>query len=309
MARKLGSKWVGDAVVNGVRQRKRFDTMDEAEAFERGDLRKGSVDRVFRDGFDLFWKGTRNERNAHRHTEFLIGYFGKDRHVSSFTTADVQALIRDLRDEHKNTSATINRKLAALSKLLTFAQDQGFLQKVPKIGFLKERQGRIRFLSKEEEAKILDALPDHYRAYATFLLYTGCRVSEALNLHWQDVQGQRVTFWETKNDRSRSVPLTPRAQAALQWTKGQGWIRPFAKVHYDAFHEAWKKAKDKAGLKGDTQIVPHILRHTCASRLVQNGVDIYRVKEWLGHSSIQVTMRYAHLRLSDLDGAALALEA
>ena len=61
-------------------------------------------------------------------------------------------------------------------------------------------------------------------------------------------------------------------------------------------------------LRGDKEFVIHALRHTCASRLVNKGIDLYVVKEWLGHSSIQVTEKYAHLSPKKLAHAAYALE-
>jgi len=62
------------------------------------------------------------------------------------------------------------------------------------------------------------------------------------------------------------------------------------------------------GLVRDDEFVLHALRHTCATRLVNKGVDLYVVKEWLGYSSIQVTERYAHLAPSKLVHAASILE-
>lgn len=311
MVKQIGNKWIADVITERGRVRKRFNTKAEAEAYEGltkvNDV-KVSIGSVFQNGCDLFWKGTPNERMAVSHTKFLIGHFGAKNTVTSITTAAIQDLVFELRDETGNAPGTINRKLAALSKLLDHAKSRGVIDEVPTITFLKERKGRIRFLTHDEEQRLFEPMAEHHRAFAVFLLYTGCRFSEALRLQWQDTNGGLVTFWQTKNDVPRSVPLVSRAQASLQYTKGQGWIRPFARIHYDSFHEAWKRAKRIAGLADDSQVVPHVLRHTCASRMVQGGVDIYRVKEWLGHSNISVTERYAHLRPKDLDSAAAVLE-
>jgi site-specific recombinase XerD len=55
-------------------------------------------------------------------------------------------------------------------------------------------------------------------------------------------------------------------------------------------------------------LVPHVLRHTCASRLVRGGLDLRRVQRWLGHHTLQATMRYAHLANHDLDCCVAVLE-
>jgi site-specific recombinase XerD len=70
----------------------------------------------------------------------------------------------------------------------------------------------------------------------------------------------------------------------------------------------WNAVKKEVGLGNDKQIVPHILRHTCASRLVQAGIDLRRVQAFLGHQTIQMTLRYAHLATNDLDQCVAALE-
>jgi site-specific recombinase XerD len=71
---------------------------------------------------------------------------------------------------------------------------------------------------------------------------------------------------------------------------------------------AWRWVRKEMGLEKDFEFILHCLRHTCASRLVNNGIDLYVVKEWLGHSTIQVTERYAHLSPGKLAHAASVLE-
>ena len=83
---------------------------------------------------------------------------------------------------------------------------------------------------------------------------------------------------------------------------------PFASVEQHKYRAVWNEAKLEVGLGADADVVPHVLRHTCASRLVRGGVDMRRVQVWLGHQTLQMTMRYAHLVTHDLDMCVPILE-
>jgi integrase len=146
---------------------------------------------------------------------------------------------------------------------------------------------------------------DHYRL-CLFLIDTGARVGEALGLKWGDLTRGRATFWITKSGRSRTIPMTARASDAV--FSQMHPVGPFANIEYPRFLYDWNAVKKKVGLGDDKQIVPHILRHTCASRLVQAGIDLRRVQSFLGHQTIQMTLRYAHLATNDLDQCVAALE-
>lgn len=210
-----------------------------------------------------------------------------------------------------NRNSTINRKLAILYKLLRKAQAMGVITRVPVYLRLRENNARVRFLTPDEEHSLFQAVrsrcEDHYRL-CIFLIDSGARMGEALNIKWQDIGPNSVTFWITKSGKSRTVPLTKRAKEALMAGRRQSRIGPFAMVDYQRFLYDWRAAKKVCGLEDDAQVVPHILRHTCASRLVQAGIDLRRVQSFLGHQTIQMTLRYAHLATSDLDQCALALE-
>ena len=221
---------------------------------------------------------------------------------TGFTDGMVDGLIAALR-KRGNSNATINRKMAALSKLLRKAQKMGDIAGLPEIKRQREKAGRIRFLDPEEEARLFAAIQqksDLYGRFCVFLIDTGARLGEGIGLRWQDMQAERVTFWLTKSGKSRSVPLTERAVAAIR-ASDRRKRGPFAGITQAKFRAAWNEAKQEVGLGADPDVVPHILRHTCASRLVQGGIDIRRVQTWLGHQTLQMTMRYAHLASSDLD--------
>lgn len=209
-----------------------------------------------------------------------------------------------------NSNATINRKLAALYKLLRRAERAGLIKKLPTYVRLPEKNARVRFLTREEERVLLRKLASRDEAFSDlclFLVDTGARVGEALNLRHGDVHHGKATFWVTKSGRSRTVPLTDRAVVALANHRHRAG-GPFSHVRYQAFRYHWNAVKKQMGLAGDKQFVPHMLRHTCASRLVQAGIDLRRVQAFLGHQTIQMTLRYAHLATDDLDQCVMALD-
>lgn len=233
------------------------------------------------------------------------------RRIGAIDNALLDALISELRAKG-NRNSTINRKMACLSKLLRKHQRNGGIDRLPDFAKLPEKNGRIRYLSREEEAYLfscLDAQDEDYGALARFLVATGARIGEALNLTWADCVDGRATFWETKANTPRTVPLTIGAMKVLDSQRGKHPGGPFAVVRYANFRNAWLRAKRQCGLNKDLQVVPHVLRHTCASRLAQNGVDIKRIQEFLGHRTLAMTLRYAHLAPRHLDVCAEALNA
>lgn len=257
---------------------------------------------------DLLWDPGSHKYNVasfiRELDELLLG-----RRQSAFSEQDVDFLIGRLR-ERGNSNATINRKMAALSKLLRKACKMGDIHSLPEFRRQKEKAGRIRFLTHEEEHALFSAIrpiSPEYHALSIFLVDTGARLGEAIGLRWSDVSSGRATFWLTKSNRSRTVPLARRVQEALeqQHHRSQG---PFRHVRQYQYRTAWNEAKAVVGLADDKDVVPHVLRHTCASRLVQGGIDIRRVQMWLGHQTLQMTMRYAHLATHDLDSCVAVIE-
>lgn len=210
--------------------------------------------------------------------------------------------------------ATINRRMATISKALTEAVKLGKLHGVPPIPRLEEDNIRERYLSDDEERALLAAtselgLPESVlmRQLLVFLLDTGARLSEALNLTKAQVTEESVLFMYTKSVRGkakhRRVPLTRRASLAARYLvdtieRNEMWSQ-------DALQKKFNRVRAASGIDGFSL---HTLRHTCASRLVQRGASLQEVKEWLGHSSIVMTERYAHLADSSLTKLTALLE-
>ncbi|MBO6719208.1 MAG: site-specific integrase [Rhizobiaceae bacterium] len=270
--------------------------------------RKVSLKALFAKYGDILWEPGSHKYNV---TSFIgeINEILLGREFSTLSQQTLDEIIGALR-ERGNSNATINRKLAALRKLLRKAFKMGDIHSLPEFRRQKERQGRLRFLTHNEEGVLFAAIAgkseEAYRL-CVFLVDTGCRLGEALGLRWADITDRRVTFWITKSGRSRTVPLTRRANEALS-AQAAHKSGPFRHIQPHKLRAIWNDAKLEIGLADDKQLVPHTLRHTCASRLVQGGIDIRRVQMWLGHQTLTMTMRYAHLATHDLDKCVAVLE-
>jgi integrase len=210
---------------------------------------------------------------------------------------------------------TINRYLAALKTLL-----KALKQPTDYIKLRKERSGRIRVISEVEESNVIKLLSEtkhstrrqfYYEVadLVQVLVDTGMRLSEALNLKYDDVNYDTnlISIWFNKGDRPRSIPMTKRVKAILERRQASNPIKPFTINIYQA-DKAWDWVREEVGYKEDGEFVIHALRHTTASRLVNKGIDLYTVKEWLGHADITTTQKYAHLSPLKLAHAATVLE-
>jgi integrase len=267
-----------------------------------------SIHELFVRYGDILWENGSHKYNVTAFIgeidELLLG-----RRFSVFGQEIVDELVGRLR-ERGNSNATINRKMAALRKLLRKALAMGDLHSLPEFRRQKERAGRIRFLDLDEEEAVFSrirARSEECYDLSIFLVDTGARLSEAFRLRWSDIVGGSVTFWVTKSGHSRTVPLTRRALDAVERRRGTA-RGPFAGLNGVLYRSVWNSVRSELGLTADKDFVPHALRHTCATRLVRGGIDIRRVQMWLGHRTLTMTMRYAHLATADLDNCVAVLE-
>ncbi|OAP40650.1 integrase [Sinorhizobium glycinis] len=273
-----------------------------------GVVKETSLAELFHRYADILWDEGHHKYNVKAFIgeldEILLGA-----RFSTFSQDLLDNLIGALR-KRGNSNATINRKMAALSKLLRKAYKMGDVHSLPEFRRQKERAGRLRFLEADEEEALFREIgirSDYFLQFSIFLVDSGARLGEAIGLKWNDIHEGRATFWITKSGRSRTVPLTARAKEVLNALANRS-PGPFTAVDPQKYRAAWNAAKLDAGLGEEEDIVPHILRHTCASRLVRGGIDLRRVQMWLGHQTLTMTMRYAHLATHDLDMCVPVLE-
>ena len=307
----------------GKRIRRRFGSMSQAEGYLL-DLQRASIAgkplpetesnlitwKELKDQtLALVWKGAKSENTSRLNTDHIVRYFGSCTPVAHFTQGDLDNWVVSLKTLG-NSDGTINRKMSCLSRMLRFALQRGYISQRFHFPIKKESKGRIRFVTPEEEAVILEKSSDKLKPLFTFLLYTGARVGEALKLTWADFNwtNKVVTFWDTKSGESRTIPMTLKVLKVLWELQRNGLDGPFSDIKQFTINRTWTSIRDQMNLTYDKEFVPHALRHTCASRLIQRGVPIVVVKEWLGHKTIQMTMRYAHLAPTNLLEAVGALE-
>ena len=204
--------------------------------------------------------------------------------------------------------ATVVRYLAVLSHLYTVASSEWeWLETNPvrRVRRPKLPRGRVRFLDKDELSALLSACQqsDHPCLYPIVVLAvsTGMRHGEILGLRWQDVDlaRNRLTLEQTKNGDRRSVPLVGRARAVIsEYARVRRIDTPLVfpsrrkpRVPAD-FRKPWAKAVETAGLENFRF---HDLRHTCASYLAMSGATLAEISEVLGHKTLAMVKRYAHL--------------
>lgn len=328
---RRGKGWQASLSHGGRRIRRQFKSEAEAHAWLRESEARivlghqpsaggSSGGRSLKDAYDAcyqdVWRHRRSCEELDRNGRVVCGILGWDRPLDTIDKAAIRALISALQ-ERGLSNGTVNRHLAGISKILRHAVEVGLLQHCPKVGKLPERQGRIRWLTLEEENEVAEQLRHLGRprmaSLVHFLADTGMRVGEALRLGWEDIHASDgmvvATVWESKNGASRSVPLTVRCIRILEeMDKESSRGGPFRRINQDRFNQEWALVRERLGRAEDKQFVPHALRHTCASRLVQRGVELLVVKELLGHKTLAVTLRYSHLAPKTLRSAIKVLD-
>lgn len=222
-----------------------------------------------------------------------------NKYLYEVTSEDVEKFKAE-RIKEGVTAATVNRDLAWLKSMFNRAIEWGKTQNNPvrKVKLFKENNQRLRYLEKEEIIKLLDNCSKHLRPIVIVALHTGMRKGEILNLKWHDVDFKRdiIYLYQTKNNERREVTMNDIVKAELIKVRKHPespYIfcnkdgKPYGNVR-KSFFTALKNS-------GIVDFRFHDLRHTFASHLVMSGVDLNTVRELLGHKSMQMTLRYAHL--------------
>jgi integrase len=243
----------------------------------------------------------------------LYKAFGKERPL-----AEINPLAIEDYKTHRKTKvsgSTVNRELALLKHMFNLAITWDLflaVNPVRKVKFFREFNIGLRVVSPEEERKLLQHASPFIQDLIRFALNTGVRTGELFSLHWLSVDFKKgiLTVFAPKTQRTREIPLNAEARKVLDawWLNKKNefiFYNPETGKPFVDLKEGFALACRRAEISGVTW---HTLRHTFASRLVNSGVDIVTVKELLGHSSISVTMRYAHTNFESKRSAVLKLD-
>ena len=198
------------------------------------------------------------------------------------------------------SGATANRYLALVRAILRkAAHEWEWIDRVPKVRMFREAKRRVRWLTHEEAARLINELPEHKAEMVRFALATELRQANVGRLEWSQIDMQRHVAWihadQAKARKAIAVPLNDDAVAVIRRQIGKHQIRvftfagkPVRQVNTLAFRQALRRA-------GIANFRWHDLRHTWASWHVQAGTTLYELQELGGWSSAEMVRRYAHL--------------
>jgi integrase len=240
------------------------------------------------------------------------GHFGEQR-LSQITYLELETY----RNKRKATpviggkpraDASINREMALISHMLNKAAEWGMLEASPfrkgRRLIFKENNHRLRFLTDSEIEDLLKACEDlktcapHLRPIVETALLSGMRRGELLGLQWEQIRNGFIYLTETKSGKARQIPINHRLAEVFREMRRGNQLK-FSHVFCDSrgrrFFEVTRSFASACRRAGIEAFRFHDLRHTFASRLVMKGASLKAVQELLGHASLAMTMRYAHL--------------
>ncbi len=225
----------------------------------------------------------------------LLGVFGGKPAVA-VTPEAIEQVKADLAAQM--APATVNRHLALLRSVYYLGIRNKKVEHHPMRGvkLFRENNARVRYLSEDEEFRVLQSLPERYRPIVEVGLLTGLRASNLLGLHWRDLdlEAEVYTIPESKSGDTLRLPMHPRVKAILTGLPRNG-VYVFAEADGEPpwdFTHTFAAAVKRAGL---SDLHLHDLRHTFASRLAMAGVDLLTIKELGGWKTLSMVTRYAHL--------------
>lgn len=313
--------WICYKTLDGRVIRESAGTTKQSEAEAKLTARRKAIDEgaepeikkianhSFKDLSEKYSDWMKGRHRSADNKKYLIGQL-----VATFGNLPLRRITTQLAEQFQTDyiakglkNSSINKKLSLLKAMMKKAVEWEMvepeaLKRVGKVKLLQDDSKRLRYLSKEECKELVDACSTHLKPIVVTALNTGMRRGEILSLRWDehiDLKHGFILLHKTKNGERREIPINGTLRETLQRQFVNRRIdipyvfhdaitgKPFASIKR-SFSSAVKKAKIS-----DFHL--HDCRHTFASQLVMAGVDLTTVKELLGHKTLTMTLRYAHL--------------
>jgi integrase len=269
---------------------------------------------TFLTAWEQYFNSLNNSKGTVEVKEWISKHFipvFKEKNLAEITQSDIKdyqlkrkieitAMPKNIgKRESEISFAYLNKEILILSNFFNFCIEKGLIEKNPAAGVKKLNElSRLKTLSDADIEKLIAGATNKLtRDIITFLIYTGCRKGEALNLKWDDVdlQNDVIAIKGTKTKYDRYVPISKPLKVLLSGIeKHQNCLYVFNKngAKLGDFKKSFHTACKNAGFK-DMHI--HDLRHVFASKMVKDGVSLFITGELLGHRTTQMTKRYSHL--------------
>ena len=302
--------------------------VEEAER-EQEQLRAVSFGQVFNNDYMPNARLNKSKVSCDKEDGFyrnwISGVLG-DKPLVEIAPFDLERLKKVMLDAGKSPKTT-HYCLAVVRQVFNFAKRNGVFHGDNPVTFVKKPTAdnrRLRFLTHEEADRLLVALADRssdVHDMALLSLHCGLRAGEIFSLKWQDVDLGRgvLSLLDTKSGKCRAAIMTDAVKDMLAARQAvtilSGLVFPSRTgERIVEMSNTFQLVADGMGLNNGVtdrrqKVVFHTCRHTFASWLVEQGVDLYVVRELMGHGSLSMTERYSHLSPDKLRRAVKTLEA
>lgn len=266
--------------------------------------------------------GMRSWKDARNKLDVLRRYFGhmKVRDITAEDLKEFKELRLKTRTKRRapRKIASVNREMSLLRRVINIAFKKRWIPFSPfeegQLISVAEEVKRTRVISREEEGRLLAACNDprreHLRPVIICGIDTGMRSGEMFKLRWRDVslRGRYISIsaFNTKSESPRDVPISARLALELERLWQESTKDKDALVFgVSRIKRGWTTACRLAGVRGAT---PHDLRHTAATRMIRQGVELAEVARILGHASVKTTYRYVNVTPETIGKAMEAID-
>ncbi len=290
----------------------RLDLINENLGFKRPEIKPVPFETFADEFLEIYCK---QNKRSWRSDENILIHLKEHFKGETLQSIGPEKVARYMAERRADVSpSTVNRARACLMTLFNKAVEWGRSETNPiaKIKKFKEPPGRERILTADESDRLIKSASESIRPVLITALHTGMRRGEILSLRWPDLDfPRRVIFIKnSKSGKPRKIPMSDPVYKALhdlprvsEFVFYNRKTKTNIKDIKNRFHEACRKAKKDPKDTKDPGIVGlrfHDLRHTAASMMIKGGVPLVTVSKFLGHSSIQMTMRYVHETPEDM---------